>query len=76
MTGKAQAIQIDNGGIQYRKGDQVWTLVSSQEGTAPYELQRRDGVYIQFNEEYDTRDEAIRSAEEIAPLSEWTPADW
>jgi hypothetical protein len=67
---------ISTGGIQYTTGDQTWTLVSAAPGEGPYTLERRDGAYIQYVESHDSLADAIASANGIAPLNQWTQAEW
>jgi hypothetical protein len=77
MTTQEAVETISTGGIQYTSNDKTWTLVSEAPDEGPYTLERTDqGIGIQYSEQHDTLADAIASAEEIAPLSEWQQAEW
>jgi hypothetical protein len=70
-----QTEAISTCGIEYSNdNDQTWTLVSAAPGEGPYTLERRDGAYTQYTELFADLVDAIASAEEIAPLSQWEAA--
>jgi hypothetical protein len=70
-----QAEAISTCGIEYSNdNDQTWTLVSAAPGEGPYTLERRDGAYTQYTETYNDIADAIASAEEVSPLTQWQVA--
>lgn len=63
------------GGLQYQQGDSTWYLYREEQDAGRYILSRMP-EWNAYKEEHDNLDDAIASAEEIAPLEQWTAAEW